>query len=142
MGKVLYTGGTFDVFHAGHAKFLERCAKLADTVIVALNSDDFIQEYKGAPPVVPYHQRKAILESSKHVTSVIRHVHGPDSKPTILSVNPDIIAIGTDWASKDYYGQMGFTQDWLDERDITLVYIPYGNLLNSSSIKKKIREGV
>ena len=49
-----------------------------------------------------------------------------------------IIAIGTDWASKDYYGQMGFSQEWLDIRNIVMVYIPYTKDVSSTIIKQKI----
>ena len=51
MNKILYTGGTFDIFHYGHINFLRQCSKLADSVIVSLNTDEFIKEYKGRPPV-------------------------------------------------------------------------------------------
>jgi hypothetical protein len=37
---------------------------------------------------------------------------------------PDIIAIGSDWAVKDYAKQMNFDQDWLDARGIALIFIP------------------
>jgi hypothetical protein len=52
-------------------------------------------------------------------------------------VGPDIIAIGTDWARKDYYLQMGFTQDWLDERDISLIYIPYTHSISTTKLKAR-----
>ena len=78
--------------------------------------------------------------SCRHVDQVIPNYHGEDSKPTILQVNPDIIAIGDDWAKKDYYGQMNFTQDWLDQNDITLVYLPYKKGISSSIIRQKSNE--
>jgi len=53
MGLIVYTGGTFDLFHANHVRFLRRCAELG-SVTVSLNTDEFIQAYKGRPPVVPY----------------------------------------------------------------------------------------
>ena len=47
MSKILYTGGTFDVFHYGHMNFLRQCSKIADRVVVSLNTDEFIEYYKG-----------------------------------------------------------------------------------------------
>ena len=41
MGLSVYTGGTFDLYHAGHARFLARCAELG-SVVVSLNTDEFI----------------------------------------------------------------------------------------------------
>lgn len=140
MTKILYTGGTFDLFHAGHVNFLRQCKKLADTVVVSLNTDEFIQEYKGKAPICNYAQRSLMLESCVYVNKVIKNTNGADSKPSILSVNPDIIAIGTDWAKKDYYSQMQFTQEWLDQLDIMLVYIPYTEKISTTLLKEKIKE--
>lgn len=136
--KTLYTGGTFDLFHAGHVNFLKQCKKLSDKVIVALNTDDFVERYKGKKPIVSYDDRKSVLLSCRYVDDVIENTNGEDSKPTILSVSPDIIAIGDDWAKKDYYKQMNFTQNWLDENEIVLVYIPYKNGISTTEIKKII----
>lgn len=140
MERILYTGGTFDLFHAGHVNFLKHCKKISDKVIVSLNSDDFIERYKGKKPIISYDDRRSVLMSCKYVDDVIENKNGEDSKPTILSVNPSFIVIGDDWAKKDYYKQMNFTQDWLDENDITLIYIPYKNGISSSEIKEKINQ--
>lgn len=136
--KTLYTGGTFDIFHYGHMNFLRRCSKLADTVVVALNTDEFIEQFKGRRPVMSYEERRKSLLEYPYVNEVIPNVGGQDSRVTILQVQPDIIAIGDDWARKDYYAQMNFTQEWLDERDILLVYIPYTQGISSTEIKKRV----
>lgn len=136
-GGRVYTGGTFDLFHAGHVNFLRQCAKIGE-VIVSLNTDEFIKEYKGKPPVMDYEERRYVLESCRYVSEVIPNYYGADSRPTIDSVKPDFIAIGTDWATRDYYKQMSFTQEWLDERDITLIYLPYTEGISSTEIKKRL----
>lgn len=138
--KVLYTGGTFDLFHAGHANFLRQCSLISDKVVVSLNSDDFIFKYKGFYPILPYNERKKVLESCKYVNEVIENIGGNDSKITIELVRPNIIAIGTDWAAKNYYEQMSFSQEWLDEKNIVLVYLPYCKYKNTTAIKKEIKE--
>ena len=136
--KVLYTGGTFDLFHAGHVNFLKQCKKIADIVVVALNTDEFIEEYNGRAPIINYSDRKDVLLSCKYVDKVVENIGGKDSKPSIIMVRPDIIAIGDDWAKKDYYKQMQFTQEWLDEKNILLIYIPYKQGISTTEIKKKL----
>ena len=138
MKRKLYTGGTFDLFHYGHVQFLERCALICNTVIVSLNTDEFIEEYKGRKPIMNYEERKLSLMLCPWVSDVVENTGGADSKPTIMEVMPSIIAIGSDWAKKDYYHQMQFNQDWLDYHNISLVYIPYTQQISTSSLISRI----
>ena len=138
MSQTIYTGGTFDLFHKGHLMFLERCKKMGD-VIVALNTDEFIEQYKGRTPIMTYEERAAVLVGCRYVDQVIPNVGGSDSRPSIESVNPNLIVIGSDWARRDYYAQMNFDQDWLDERGIGLCYIPYTSGISTTSLKDRIK---
>lgn len=133
---LVYTGGTFDLFHAGHVNFLRQCARLGE-VVVSLNTDEFIEAYKGRAPVITYDERKRVLEGCKWVSRVVPNVGGADSKIAILKVKPDIIAIDTGWAVLDYYKQMGFTQDWIDGHDMVLVYLPRTQNISTTDIKKR-----
>lgn len=140
----VYTGGTFDLFHAGHVELLAECRKLAGpqgTVFVGLNLDRFITEYKGEAPVMNYNERETVLKACKYVDFVVPNAAGADSKPAILSVSPDYIAIGSDWAGKDYYSQMGFDPAWLKKLGISLLYIPRPTeiKLSTSVIKTRLR---
>jgi cytidyltransferase-like protein len=137
MGLRVYTGGTFDLLHKGHVEFLKRCAEFG-SVTVALNTDEFIAKYKGQLPVMSYVERKAVLEACRYVDKVIPNTGGADSRPSIMVGMPDMIIIGSDWAVRDYHKQMGFTQEWLDERKIMLCYIPYTKGISSTEIKKRL----
>ncbi len=138
MGLKVYTGGTFDLIHSGHVNFLQRCAEIG-SVTVALNTDEFIAEYKGKPPVMSYDERFAVLSEFRCVTNILPNTGGADSTEAIEGVNPDVIAIGSDWARKDYYKQMGFTQDWLDERNSSLMYIPYTKGISTTELKRRMQ---
>jgi glycerol-3-phosphate cytidylyltransferase len=138
---VVYTGGTFDLFHAGHVKFLRQCKRIAGLdgrVVVSLNTDEFIEAYKGKAPVMSFDERKAVLMACRYVDSVVENIGGVDSKPAILNVLPDFVVIGDDWAKKDYYAQMQFTQAWLDELKIVLCYVPYTAGISTTELKKRI----
>ena len=141
MGLRVYTGGTFDLFHSGHVAFLKKCkeiAGIAGQVIVSLNTNSFIQEYKTKPPVCNDQERYDVVSSCKYVNQVIWNSGGTDSKPAILFAQPDVIAIGSDWALKDYYKQMDFEQSWLDKLNISLIYIPYTQGISSTEIKTRL----
>lgn len=140
LSELVYTGGTFDLFHWGHVKFLERCANFGP-VVVSLNTDEFIGEYKGQLPVMTFSERKSALLGCRFVDRVIENTDGQDSKTAIDEVGPSVLAIGSDWARRDYYEQMSFSQQWLDDREIALVYIPYTPGVSSTEIKKRMSSG-
>ena len=108
------------------------------SVFVSLNTDEFIAEYKGKPPVMSYAERKTVLESCRYVDGVIENFGGVDSKPAIEMLEPDLIVIGSDWARRNYYAQMMFDQDWLDARGIGLLYLPYTTGISSTQIKQRL----
>lgn len=133
----------FDLLHAGHVDFLEACRKIAGTdgrVVVALNRDAFVAGFKGAPPVCRYAERKRCLEAVRYVDEVIENSGDHDSTFAIEAVRPDFIVIGSDWAGRDYYRQMGFTPVWLRERGIQLVYVPRDRDLSSTIVKTRTRD--
>jgi glycerol-3-phosphate cytidylyltransferase len=135
--SIVYTGGTFDLPHKGHYRLLKRAAEIG-IVVVALNTDEFIESYKGRPPILSYEERKEALLACRWVDQVVPNVGGADSKIAIEMVQPDYIIIGSDWARRDYYLQMGFSQDWLDKRGIGLIYVPYTEGISTTDIKNRM----
>jgi glycerol-3-phosphate cytidylyltransferase len=141
MGLKVFTAGTFDLPHSGHVNFLQACAELG-TVTVALNTDEFIEAYKGKPPVMSFDERRMVISEFRCVDRVIVNYGNENCAQVIDDLckdyEIDVIAIGSDWARKDYYKQMGFTQDWLDERHLSLIYIPYTKGISSTEIKRRL----
>lgn len=135
----IYLGGTFDIPHYGHIKFFETARKIAQTVVVALNTDSFVLQYKGKLPVMSYKERKEIIESCMYVSKVVPNAGGYDSSVTIEEVMPDYILHGDDWTGDAYLEQLGITQQWLDDRDITLLYTPYNKVTSTTNIKNIIK---
>jgi glycerol-3-phosphate cytidylyltransferase len=133
----VYTGGTFDLPHHGHFRLLQRASEFGE-VVVGLNTDEFIFEYRGSSPIMNFEERREILLACRWVDEVVPNYGGADSKIAIDIVKPDYIIIGSDWARKDYYKQMGFTQDWLDGLGIGLIYVPYTAGISSTDLKTRI----
>jgi len=143
---IVYNGGTYDLIHPGHLYTLRQCRALAGSdgeVVIALNTDEFVEEFKHHKPIQPYLERSEILSAIRYVDKVIPNLGGADSKPAIEAIGPDIIAAGPDWYSPDdskYCAQMGFTQDWLQERGIKLVYLKALAGKSSTSMRAIARE--
>ena len=66
MVKTIITYGTFDMFHIGHLKLLQRLAELGDEVIVAISTDEFNQ-LKGKKTLIPFEQGMEIVKNIKYV---------------------------------------------------------------------------
>ncbi|MGD0000910.1 MAG: adenylyltransferase/cytidyltransferase family protein, partial [Bryobacteraceae bacterium] len=60
--RIGFTCGAFDLLHAGHVDYLERARGLCDTLIVAVNSDASIRQYKSPlRPIQPQEQRLRVV---------------------------------------------------------------------------------
>ena len=138
----LYTGGTFDIPHIGHAIFFEECKYYFPKyqLIVALNTDEFVEKFKGKKPVFSYTEREKYLKEIRSIDKIIPNVGGEDSKVTILQEKPNVVVIGNDWLEKDYCKQMQFDASWLSEQRIALCYLPRYADISTTLIKRKMNE--
>ena len=51
--KIGYTQGTYDLFHIGHLNLLENAKKQCEYLIVGVNKDNLVKEYKNKIPIIP-----------------------------------------------------------------------------------------
>ena len=68
--KVIVVSGGFDPLHSGHISYIEDASARGDKLIVALNSDLWLEKKKGKF-FMPFSERKLIIENIKHVDEVI-----------------------------------------------------------------------
>lgn len=136
MRRVL-TVGTFDPLHSGHLGLFRQCKRLGDHLIVGVNTDAFIQQYRGQPPMMPYKVRAEVIGALTIVDQVAQNpALGMSQASTILSLRPDILVVGQDWAVKDYPAQLGVTPDWFEQSSIQLVYVPRTGDWSSTALKE------
>ncbi len=92
--KTIITYGTFDMFHIGHAQYLEKAKELGDVLIVGMDSDGKVRKRKGPNrPVVPEAERALILAHCRHA-DVITLKNADDSSNHIIKlVEPDILVV-------------------------------------------------
>ena len=138
MSMKIYTGGSFDLLHEGHLGFLRKCRALGSPLVVGLNRDEFIWRFKGRLPQKKYEHRADDLRLTGLVDTVVENRGDEDSTRTILSVGPDLIVIGHDWLTKDYFAQMGFSAEWLIENQIGIAYIPRTGTYSTTRIRQDL----
>ena len=123
--KKVITYGTFDLFHYGHLRILERAKELGDYLIVAVSTDAF-NEVKGKKCIYPYEQRAKIVEAIKYVDQVIPEENWEQKASDIKKHNVDIFVMGSDWEGK------------FDELSniCKVVYLPRTSGISSTEIKQ------
>lgn len=68
--RTVITFGTYDLFHYGHLRILERSAALGDKLVVGVSSDALNWRKKQKKPAINETQRMAIVASLKCVDQV------------------------------------------------------------------------
>jgi D-beta-D-heptose 7-phosphate kinase/D-beta-D-heptose 1-phosphate adenosyltransferase len=100
-GRLIATGGCFDLLHAGHISTLQAARDLGDCLIVCLNSDASVARLKGAGrPLVTAGDRARVLEALACVDAVT--VFDEETPARVLGeLRPDIWVKGGDYAERE-----------------------------------------
>ncbi|MEV0388230.1 D-glycero-beta-D-manno-heptose 1-phosphate adenylyltransferase, partial [Nonomuraea sp. NPDC050643] len=96
-GRLIATGGCFDLLHAGHVSLLRRARALGDALVVCVNSDDSVRRLKGpSRPIVDARDRVEVLRALGCVDAVL--VFDEDTPASaIASLRPDVWVKGGDY---------------------------------------------
>lgn len=137
MGMKVLTMGSFDMLHPGHLGLFDWCKRIAGDgeLIVTVNTDEFITRFKTKPRYTTQ-ERASMVRALKGVDRVEVNT-GLDQPSLILSLRPDLLVIGSDWARKDYLSQLQISQDWLDEHGIGLAYVPRTGTWSSTELRAR-----
>jgi|SRR5690554_864063 len=96
----IVTFGTFDVFHIGHLRILERAAALGDRLVVGVSSDALNISKKGRPPVFPERERMGIVAALRCVDAVFLEESLEKKREYLLQHQADVLAMGDDWKGR------------------------------------------
>lgn len=124
MGKTVITYGTFDLFHIGHLRLLQRLKELGNKLIVGVSTDEF-NLTKGKKATIPFEQRAEIISNLKQVDLVIEETCWQQKIRDIKNYNVNIFAIGDDW-----YGKFDYLKEYCE-----VIYIPRTKGISSTNIK-------
>lgn len=94
------TFGTFDVFHIGHLRVIERAAALGDRLVVGVSADALNLRKKGREPVYSQHERMEIVSALKAVDEVFLEESLELKGDYIKQYGADMLVMGDDWAGR------------------------------------------
>ena len=107
-----YTAGVYDMFHIGHLNVLKNAKALCDYLIVAVSTDELVQEYKHKTPIIPFENRRAIVEAIKYVDKVVPQVN-MDKKQAAIDNHINVMFVGDDWKGTEKWNRI--------ERDLSTI---------------------
>ncbi len=126
------TYGTFDLFHYGHLRILQRAKELAGpggTLTVVVSSDRFNWEQKHKRSAIPDWQRAEIVAAIKYVDKVLFENSWEQKRQDVIDNHIDIFVMGDDWK-----GKFDFLSDLCQ-----VVYLPRTPEISSTQIKNDLR---
>ncbi|HSX66105.1 adenylyltransferase/cytidyltransferase family protein [Nocardioides sp.] len=131
MARTVITFGTFDVFHVGHLRVIERAAALGDRLVVGVSADALNMRKKDRLPVFSEAERLAIVGALKPVDEVFVEESLELKREYILKFGADVLVMGDDWAGR------------FDEfKDICeVVYLPRTPAISTTALIEKISAG-
>lgn len=94
------TFGTFDLFHIGHLRILERARAMGDRLIVGVSSDALNFRKKNLNPIYPQDQRMDIVRAIKGVDEVFLEESLELKRDYILEHRANILVMGDDWRGR------------------------------------------
>ena len=123
-----YTQGVFDMFHIGH---LNHAKEKCDYLIVGVNKDALVRQYKNKTPVVGENERLAIVSNIKSVDQCVL-VDTLDKVALWKQLRFDRIFIGDDWKGNPRWIR---TEKDLAQYGVKLVYLPYTKNVSSTMLR-------
>lgn len=126
--------GSFDLLHAGHLEIISAAAKQADVLIMALNSDASIQQYKSPHrPVIPLNYRLQMM-SALAMVNYVTWFEELDPRLLLSKIRPHVHVNGAE------YGSECIEKDVVEEGGGRVHVVSLVPGLSTSAIIEKIQE--
>lgn len=128
MIKVI-TYGTYDLFHYGHQRLLERAKELGDYLIVGVTADDFDKQRGKINVKQSLMERIESVRATGLADEIIIEEYEGQKIDDIKRMDVDIFTVGSDWI-----GHFDYLKEYCD-----VVYLDRTEGVSSSEIRSKKR---
>lgn len=134
--KIATLNGSFDLLHAGHLQIIFEASQVGDILIVALNSDRSIQQYKSPKrPIIPLEYRLQMMAALEFV-DYVTWFEETDPRHLLSIIQPDIHVNGAE------YGENCIEADIVRAHGGRMHIVQLVPGLSTSTIIRKIQEGL
>ncbi len=132
--KIATLNGSFDLLHAGHLHMIFEASQVADVLIVALNSDASIKQYKSPlRPIIPLEGRLEMMSALEFV-NFVTWFEETDPCKLLSKIRPDVHVNGSE------YGENCIEADVVRQNGGKMHIVQLIPGLSTSAITKKIEE--
>jgi choline-phosphate cytidylyltransferase len=128
MARTVVTFGTFDVFHVGHLRVIERAAALGDRLVVGVSADALNLRKKGREPVFSQAERLEIVRALRVVDDVFVEESLELKRHYLEKHGADVLVMGDDWK--------GRFDEFSDICEV--VYLPRTPAISTTALIEKI----
>lgn len=127
-----YVPGGFDLFHVGHLNILSAARARCDYLIAGVASDESLLSMKGRLPVVPEHERVAIVSSMRFVDAVVIDT-SVNKAIAWRKAKFDVLFKGDDWKSTPKGDALELEMAAVGAR---VEYFPYTGHTSSTALRR------
>jgi rfaE bifunctional protein nucleotidyltransferase chain/domain len=134
--KIATLNGSFDLLHAGHLQIIFEASQVGDVLIVALNTDCSIQQYKSPKrPIIPLEYRLQMMAALEFV-DYVTWFEETDPRRLLSVIKPDVHVNGAE------YGENCIEAETVRSHGGRIHIVQLVPGLSTSAIIRKIQEGV
>lgn len=136
---VVYKCGVWDLLHVGHLNVIHIAASLGDKLVIGVATDEYVLEYKGRLPTIPFHDRARLVSEIRCVDAVIPYSAVDDMTPIEL-FGVDVIVVDEQYGRGDseHSIKQKRARRKFERKGITLVEIPRTPGVSSTKIKESV----
>lgn len=127
--KKVITYGSFDLFHEGHYRLLQRAKALGDYLIVGVTTEHY-DESRGKMNVInSLMERVGNVKNTGFADEIIIEDHFGQKIEDIIKYNIDVFTVGSDWT-----GAFDYLKDYCD-----VVYLERTKGISSSQLRSNYK---
>lgn len=125
-----YLSGTFDLFHIGHLKLLQRAKSQCDYLIVGVHESG---AWKGKETFISFEERKSIIESIKYVDKAVKSY--AEDKDAWNEFRYNKLFVGSDYKGTERFNKY---EKYFKDKGVEIVYFPYTKGTSSTQLREAL----
>ena len=130
-----YTKGVYDMFHIGHLNILQRAKECCDYLIVGVSTDELVLKEKNKLPVIPFEERKKIVEAVRYVDQVVPQ-YDKDKLAAWEKYKFNVMCVGSDWEGTSTWKKY---EEQFVPLGVEIKYLPHTDGISSTKLTEIIK---